>query len=99
MRRLLGIDDYFRKYISNFITKSDKLISISFSMNFIHFYIIILGRLSAAGQRLVNELAEFSFQLHVSPGKQNVIAYTFIRPSANTYIECMRGCTKLISSD
>ena len=62
-------------------------------------YITPSGRLNAADKRLVSELAEFNFPIHFSPGKQNVITDTFIRPSANTYIECMEACTKLISSD
>ena len=57
------------------------------------------SRLSATGQRWVNELVEFSFSIHYSPRKQNVIANTFSRPSANTYVECMEACTKLVSAD
>ena len=57
------------------------------------------GRVSATGQRWVNELVGFSFSIYYSPGKQNVIANAFSRPSANTYVECMEVCTKLISSN
>ena len=37
--------------------------------------IISTGRLTATGQRWVNELAEFSFSLHYKPNKQNIIAH------------------------
>ena len=62
-------------------------------------YITTAGRLSATGQRWVNELAEFNFSIHYSPGKQDVIADTLSRPPVNTYVECMEACTKLTSSD
>ena len=58
-----------------------------------------MGRLSATGQKWVNELTEFNFSIHNSPGKQNIIADTLSRPSTNTYVEYMKACTKLISSD
>ena len=61
-------------------------------------YITTTGRLSATGQRWVNELAKFNFWIHHGPGKQNVIADTLSRPSTNTYAECMEAYTKLISS-
>ena len=51
----------------------------------------------------MNELVEFIFQIHYSlaysPRKQNFIADTLRRTSANTYVESMEACTKLISSD
>ena len=57
------------------------------------------GRLTGTGQRWVNELSEFNFLIHYGPGKQNVIADSLSRPSANTSVECVEACTKLISSD
>ena len=46
-----------------------------------------------------NELAEFNVSIHHGPGKQNVISVTLSRQSANIYVECMKQCTKVISSD
>ena len=63
-------------------------------------YINTTGRQSANGQTWVNELAEFNFSIHYSPGKQNVIADTLSQPSPSTYVEaCIEACTELISSD
>ena len=60
-------------------------------------YITNTGRLSATGQRWVKDLAEFKFWIHYNPGKQNVITDILSRPSANTNVEYMEACTKLIS--
>ena len=50
-------------------------------------YIMSTGRLTATGQRWVNELAEFSFSLHYKQGKQNTIADTISRTSKQTHLE------------
>ena len=64
-----------------------------------HFKIYTTGRLSGTGQGWINKLTEFNFSIHYSLGKRNVIAYILSRPSANTFVECMKACTKVILSD
>ena len=59
-------------------------------------YIISTGRLTATGQRWVNELAEFSFSLHYKSGKQDPIADTLSRTSEQTHLEHIQSCTETV---
>ena len=60
-------------------------------------YIVSTGRLTATGQRWVNELAEFCFSLHYKPGKHNTIAETLSRTSEQTHLEHIPSCTETVS--
>ena len=60
-------------------------------------YIVSTGRLTATGQRWVNELAEFSFSLHYKQGKHNTTAETLSRTSEQTHLEHIQLCTETVS--
>ena len=62
-------------------------------------HIITKDKLSATGQRWVNELAELNFSIHYRPGKQNVRVDTLSRLSSKNHLECMEAFTKLTQAD
>ena len=59
-------------------------------------YITSTGRLTAAGRRWVNELAELSFSLHCKLGKHNIIVDTLSHTSKQTHLEHRKLCTETV---
>lgn len=52
-------------------------------------YVIILEKLTATGQRWVNQLTELTFSIHYKPEKQNMIADTPSRTQENMHTNLM----------
>ena len=59
-------------------------------------YIMSTGKLTATGQRWVNELEEFSFSLHYKPGKQNTNTDIIRCTSDQTHLKNIQSGTKTV---
>ena len=82
--------------MSSFVTTCITLQSLQFSLTDNHLtYVLTTAKLNATGQRRVNELADFHFDIKYRPGLSNVDADTLSRVP-NDFEKYMRSCTETV---